>query len=863
MSGSLNINNTTKGDLYIRVNNGTHGWRVRANATSRGIYDDKIESFIIYQNASDTTNELQINAVPIKILTALTASGTTTFNGEVALNNNTTLKTGKYLYFGSSTYYIDGSGNANLNTLNVVNTTTLKSTLAVDGATTLNSTLAVTGETTLTGGVTAGSYISATGNITSSASISAPTITATTTLTSNGTAIVKSPHLTEALTVTGGATFGETVTAKTASIGTGGITVTGTTTAYHINPAKNNSYTLGTESLEWAHVYATNFTGTLNGNASSATALTSNAGSSNTPIYFSEGKPVAVTLKDTANNLINNLDVGSSTPVDADYYISQYVNGGTTTTTYHRRPMSALYDYIKAKTDLVYLKLTGGTLTGAITFKNTTTTPVSGQLLPCVYISYQNSSGNYYNSKIIDMVGTGGTDTYNSSVRFGSEDGSTWITAGESGMVMPSVLGTANTESIFLTADSDTIFYNGCANDGSAYTNTMKISSSLLTAYVNILCSGSDASDKNIQVKNSNGSIGLLTSTNRGVYDYTNKKWVIYTNGSSTYIINWANIGASTSPVYFNANGVPTACSGRTVPGIKSASSLTHLGWGTNNNYVPDISCLSYWSGAYDSNNNSNLRYCAKGAFGSIVTKNTGDYLPISGGTLSSSTAQIQRAGSSVQWIKGRTNAMIRINSYSGYNAIYSMKTTDGDWSCGVYSDNTLYWTYCTDTNYNANNNTSTAQMKITSAGTLTATKVYGAVWNDYAEFRESNEQIEPGRVVIENGDDTLSLSRDRLQPGPNIVSDTYGFAIGETSKAKTPIAVSGRVLAYPYESIDTFSAGDPVCSGPNGTVSKMTREEVMMYPDRIIGTVSSIPTYKTWGTDNVNVNGRIWIKIK
>ena len=322
-------------------------------------------------------------------------------------------------------------------------------------------------------------------------------------------------------------------------------------------------------------------------------------------------------------------------------------------------------------------------------------------------------------------------------------------------------------------------------------------------------------------------------------------------------------IGGKSKPIYINSSGVITACSGRTVPGIKSASSLAHLGWGTNNNYVPDISCLAYWSGAYDSNNNSNLTYCVKGAFGSIVTKNTGDYLPISGGTLSSNTAQIQRAGSSVQWIKGRTNAMIRINSYSGYNAIYSMKTTNGDWSCGVYSDNTLYWTYCTDTNYDANNNTTTTQMKITPAGTLTATKVYGAVWNDYAEFRESNEQIEPGRVVIENGDDTLSLSRDRLQPGPNVVSDTYGFAIGETSKAKTPIAVSGRVLAYPYESIDTFSAGDPVCSGPNGTVSKMTREEVMMYPDRIIGIVSSIPTYKTWGTDNVDVNGRIWIKIK
>lgn len=47
--------------------------------------------------------------------------------------------------------------------------------------------------------------------------------------------------------------------------------------------------------------------------------------------------------------LLNKLTTGDSTPVDNDYYISQYVNGGTATTTYHRRPMSALWTYIKAK----------------------------------------------------------------------------------------------------------------------------------------------------------------------------------------------------------------------------------------------------------------------------------------------------------------------------------------------------------------------------------------------------------------------------------------------------------------------------------------------------------------------------------
>jgi hypothetical protein len=168
-----------------------------------------------------------------------------------------------------------------------------------------------------------------------------------------------------------------------------------------------------------------------------------------------------------------------------------------------------------------------------------------------------------------------------------------------------------------------------------------------------------------------------------------------------------------------------------------------------------------------------------------------------------------------------------------------------------------FYFSYAPDANYTANNNTTTHAVRITNAG-----KLYGAVWNDYAEYRNCITTFKAGQVVCENGDDTLSLAIERLQPGACIVSDTFGFAIGETDIADCPIAVSGRVLAYPYEPRESYKAGDPVCAGPGGTVSKMTREEVREYPDRMIGTVSAIPKYETWGQDNVPVNGRIWIKV-
>ena len=158
----------------------------------------------------------------------------------------------------------------------------------------------------------------------------------------------------------------------------------------------------------------------------------------------------------------------------------------------------------------------------------------------------------------------------------------------------------------------------------------------------------------------------------------------------------------------------------------------------------------------------------------------------------------------------------------------------------------------------------------IDTSGYYHGIKVYGAVWNDYAEYRETKKEIEPGRCVRELGDDTLILTTERLQKGCEIVSDTFGFAIGESETAKTPTAASGRVLAYLYEDreIARQHIGDPVCSGPNGTVSIMTEEEEMRYPSRIIGTISAVPDYEIWhaGADGkleIKVNGRIWIRIR
>ena len=49
------------------------------------------------------------------------------------------------------------------------------------------------------------------------------------------------------------------------------------------------------------------------------------------------------------STMINGLGEATATPSDADYFVSQYAGGGTTNTSYYRRPVSALWNFIKSK----------------------------------------------------------------------------------------------------------------------------------------------------------------------------------------------------------------------------------------------------------------------------------------------------------------------------------------------------------------------------------------------------------------------------------------------------------------------------------------------------------------------------------
>ena len=62
---------------------------------------------------------------------------------------------------------------------------------------------------------------------------------------------------------------------------------------------------------------------------------------------------------------------------------------------------------------------------------------------------------------------------------------------------------------------------------------------------------------------------------------------------------------------------------------VRTLTTVGDSGWtgsvATEQQHVPDMAFMAYWNGAYKGTA-SNLLYCNKGAFGSIVTKNIGDY---------------------------------------------------------------------------------------------------------------------------------------------------------------------------------------------------------------------------------------------
>lgn len=286
-----------------------------------------------------------------------------------------------------------------------------------------------------------------------------------------------------------------------------------------------------------------------------------------TPIDAARGGTGQTSLVNSANVLLNALTTGSSTPADNDYYISQYVNGGTTTTTYHRRPMSKLWDYISGKIDTAhkYVLKAGDTMTGSLvingndkdygliirrTSADNESLKIFNESSYTKFVSTnETTSGQiYFTLSNLDESNDGAGANSSDVIFKGTSSGSEVVATKFTGALNGNATTATTASKLGVNAGSTSLpvyFTNGIPN-----------------AVTNIEISTTNTNSKYVKTTNSNGSVGLYSATNRGMYDFTKSAWIVYntTAGDHTYIPLWKSKGNSKLPVYFNSSGEPVAC---------------------------------------------------------------------------------------------------------------------------------------------------------------------------------------------------------------------------------------------------------------------------------------------------------------
>ena len=128
---------------------------------------------------------------------------------------------------------------------------------------------------------------------------------------------------------------------------------------------------------------------------------------------------------------------------------------------------------------------------------------------------------------------------------------------------------------------------------------------------------------------------------------------------------------------------------------------------------------------------------------GAASASHTHSYIPLTGGTI---TGQISKQNISTSWVSGRNIAPFRTIASSSpgneqYVPVLSAKTYQGSWDVGPYTSNILHFSYITDVNFNAGNNTQTADIQFQTNGTVVAKNFSGA-FNGINIKKDSNGNI-------------------------------------------------------------------------------------------------------------------------
>lgn len=408
------------------------------------------------------------------------------------------------------------------------------------------------------------------------------------------------------------------------------------------------------------------------------------------------------------NEMINTqLTTGSATPSDNDFYISQFAGGGATATTYHRRPVSALWNYIKSKADAVY-----SAKSHTHTKAQITDFPASLKNPTALTIQTNGTTAAIYDgstAKTVNVtkgnIGLGNVDNTadaNKSVKYATSAGSASTATKAT---------TADSAGKLTMGDNQTAL-SGTTSPAAGLTVNKVYNNGYPTTYGNVITVHGSGS----------GQIVAGWSGTSGAVER-----LYYRNKRDTSDANWSpwKTVAFTDDKPATAGTADSATTSNGVKDYNDANRTIQIGFAGAGLTTEN---LGYVAGYAD--NGTKIKDVSKDVLKSWI--GLGNYLPLIGGTMS---GQITKSTGG-SWIGDRDRAAIK-SSYAGdssYGAVAAMATKNGYWTMGnLGGDESLIFNYSTDAKYNAGKNETSQVYLPAQAGTIITSATIGSQSVNYA----------------------------------------------------------------------------------------------------------------------------------
>lgn len=250
------------------------------------------------------------------------------------------------------------------------------------------------------------------------------------------------------------------------------------------------------------------------------------------------------------------------------------------------------------------------------------------------------------------------------------------------------------------------------------------------------------------------------------------------------------------------------------------------------------------------------------GDVGAAPASHSHSYLPLSGGTMS---GRILR-GAGGSWISARNNAIAfgtTANS-EAYNPVVGQKTTKGAWTVGnLAGDERLVFSYDTDTNFNAYNNSTNVtylpiggdSQEIITSATIGSQSVRYA--NTAGSVEWSNVSGRPTIPSVGNG--TVTITQNGATKG--------SFTLNQSGNATIALTDNNTVYSLPAATSSTLGG---VKVGSNITNSGGTISLTQANVTAALGYTPPTSDTNTWRPEEVIISStqpsastcKLWIKI-